>query len=137
MPDIKKEKKMQSNYYIVKAVCGHVGRGKAVDKEFAVYAHSGKEAAAKAREIPRVKHDYKFAIKSVSNVDLMSFNVQKLLNDMDPFLNCGSKWEQYLLCPSLPTYRLHEEEEKKTGRKISKRAYVNNYCFHDEFEGEY
>lgn len=129
---------MQSNYYIVKAVCGHVGKGKAIDREFAVYAHSGKEAAAIARMLPRVKHDYKYAIKSVVNVDRNTFDVQYALNDLDPYLHCLNRSEQTMLCPALPTYSMvDEEEEKRGGGRISRRRYVNRYCFRDDFEEEY
>ena len=48
--------------YEVCAKCGHVGRYNYVDKIFAVKASSGKEAAAKVRNFPRVKHDHKDAI---------------------------------------------------------------------------
>ena len=128
---------MKNNYYIVKAVCGHVGKGKAVDKDFAVIAHSGKEAASKARLIPRVKHDFKYAIKSVVNVDYEAYALQLSMNDLDPYLKCENKRDQNRSCNALSIYRLHDEEEKATGKKISKRAYVNNYCFHDDFDWEY
>ena len=50
--------------YIVEAVCGHVGREYAVIKNFAIMAGSSKEAAAVCRDIPRVKHHFKYAIKN-------------------------------------------------------------------------
>ena len=130
---------MKSNYYIVRAVCGDVGKGKAVDKDFAVYAHSGREAAAIARDISRVKHDFKYAIKAVLNVDFITFVTQKAINEMDPYLNCGNIQEQQILCPNMEPYLLHEEagDVRKNNKTVSKKAYVNNYCFHNDFEGEY
>ncbi len=121
---------MQGNYYIVKAVCGHVGRGKAVDKDFAICAKSGKEAASKVRAFPRVKHDMKGAIKSVLKVDYSDYVNQLFINESDPYLKCTNIQEQNYYCPSLNTYSLYPEEEHKQGRKVSKKAYMNNYCYH-------
>ena len=121
---------MQSNYYIVKAVCGHVGKGMAVDKDFAVRANSGKEAASIARTLPRVKHDMKYAIKSVLKVCYEDYINQRSLNDSDPYLRCLNRQEQNYLCPSLNVYSIKIDEEEKLGKKVSRKAYVNNYCFH-------
>ena len=52
-------------YYRVEALCGHVGKGRCIRKEFGVVASNGKEAARVCRTIPRVKHDFKEAILSV------------------------------------------------------------------------
>ena len=62
--------KNNSGLYIVDAVCGHVGRGKGVLKSFVVMANNAKEAAAAGRVIPRVKHDFKYAIQNVRKVTL-------------------------------------------------------------------
>ena len=56
-------------FFVVTAVCGHVRRGWGIDKDFAVVADSAKEAAAIARQLPRVKHDLKMAIRNVREVD--------------------------------------------------------------------
>lgn len=128
---------MQSNYYIVKAVCGHVGRGRAVDKDFAVCAASGKEAASIARAIPRVKHDMKYAIKSVLKVEYKDYLNQRFLNNCDPYFKCLNRREQDDLCPTLNVYSLREEDEQNYGRKVSKKAYVNNYCFRNDYMEEF
>lgn len=123
---------MEDNYYIVKAVCGHVGRGWAIDKDFAICAGSGKEAASKVRAYPRVKHDLKYAIKSVTKVDYDEYINQISLNNEDQYMHCINKQEQDSLCPSLDIYSIRNGEDEKSGRKISKKAYINRYCYHSD-----
>ena len=57
-------------YYMVIAKCGHVGRKNYIPVKFAVVAESGKEAAKKVRQFPRVKHDHKDAISIVKDVKI-------------------------------------------------------------------
>ena len=56
------------NYYKVDAKCGHVRRGHYIVKAFYIKADNGKEAAAKVRMLPRVKHDWKDAINEVKKI---------------------------------------------------------------------
>lgn len=122
---------MNENYYVVTAVCGHVGKGRGIDKDFAVRAFNGKEAARIARDLPRVKHDMKGAIKNVVEVDFERFERQILINDNDPFLRCRNRQEQNLLCPQLDFYTI-EKEEKRKKQKVSEKRYFNNYCYHSD-----
>ena len=85
------------NYYEVIAKCGHVGKKHYVPVKFAVVAESGKEAAKKVRQFPRVKHDHKDAILDVRCVTLEEFLEIKEINDKDPYLNCHSRQEQNLI----------------------------------------
>ncbi len=123
---------MNAKYFIVKAVCGHVGRGWAIDKDFPICASSGKEAALKVRSFPRVKHDMKYAIKSVKKVEYSEYLNQLDLNNNDPYMQCINKQEQEALCPSLNVYSIRKSDEERSGRKISKKAYINNYCYHSD-----
>jgi len=52
-------------FYIVTAKCGHVGKSKYILIDFPVIAEDGREAAKIARQIPRVKHHHKDAIRNV------------------------------------------------------------------------
>ena len=117
-------------FFIVTSVCGHVGRGWGIDKDFAVAADSAKEAAQKARQIPRVKHDMKMAIRNVREVDKKGYDEQILRNREDPFFSCSAKREQKYLCPHLDKYRV-SDGKRPGGHKVSRKAYVNNYCYHD------
>ena len=81
-------------YYIVTCKCGHVGRNKYIPIDFAVKADSASDAAARARQLPRVKHDHKDAILSVREVDLFDFSESAWINGFDPYLICTSRREQ-------------------------------------------
>lgn len=123
---------MIRKFYIVTAVCGHVGKGKGIDRDFAIRASSAKEAARIARNLPRVKHDMKYAIKNVEEVDYEGYRRQRLINDNDPYLNCSNRQEQNLLCPQLDFYTI-EEEEKVKKQKVSEKKYFNSYCYHSDY----
>lgn len=85
------------NYYEVIAKCGHVGKKHYVPVKFAVVAESGKEAAKKVRQFPRVKHDHKDAILDVRCITIEEFLEIKEINDNDPYLKCHSIQEQNLI----------------------------------------
>ena len=75
-------------YYEVIAKCGHVGRKKYIPVKFAVVAESGKEAAKKVRQFPRVKHNHKDAILDVRCITVEEFLEIKESNANDPYLKC-------------------------------------------------
>ena len=85
------------NYYEVIAKCGHVGRKKYIPVKFAVVAESGKEAAKKVRQFPRVKHNHKDAILDVRCITVDEFLEIKESNANDPYLKCHSRQEQNLI----------------------------------------
>lgn len=82
------------NYYKVAAKCGHVRRGHYIIKEFFVRAENGKEAAHKVRFLPRVKHDLKDAIISVTPIDRDDFFQGRELHDHDLYFNVTNSSEQ-------------------------------------------
>ena len=84
-------------YYMVIAKCGHVGRKNYIPVKFAVVAESGKEAAKKVRQFPRVKHDHKDAILDVRCITLEEFLEIIEINGTDPYLKCHSRQEQNLI----------------------------------------
>lgn len=90
-------KKEFEKYFMVIAKCGHVGRKNYIPVKFAVVAESGKEAAKKVRQFPRVKHDHKDAILDVRCITLEEFLEIKEINDNDPYLKCHSRQEQNLI----------------------------------------
>ena len=85
------------NYFEVIAKCGHVGRNKYIPIKFAVEAESGKDAAAMVREFPRVKHNHKDAILSVTKIDYVRYLEINAVNDNNPYLKCKSKYEQRII----------------------------------------
>ena len=80
--------------FIVTCKCGHVTRGYYMPIDFPVNAENGREAAAIARFIPRVKHDHKDAILNVRKVDHKDYLKQEELNHNNPYLLCRSRKEQ-------------------------------------------
>lgn len=74
--------------------CGHVGRNYYIPITFVIRAENAREAAAIARQRPRVKHDHKDAILEVKRID--EFEAKKIcrLNDLDPYLKCKNAQEQ-------------------------------------------
>ena len=84
-------------YFMVIAKCGHVGKKNYIPIKFAVVAESGKEAAKKVRQFPRVKHNHKDAILDVRCITLEEFLEIKEINDNDPYLKCHSRQEQNLI----------------------------------------
>ena len=81
-------------FYEVIAKCGHVGRNKYIPIKFAVEAESGKDAAAMVRHFPRVKHNHKDAILSVTKIDYTRYLEIEKINENNPYLKCKSKYEQ-------------------------------------------
>jgi len=88
MKKTKNEIKKNENgkYFLVTAKCGHVRRGNYIPITFAVRAENGKQAAAIARELPRVKHDHPDAILSVTEVTVEEYARQRKVNEYDPYL---------------------------------------------------
>ena len=81
-------------YFKVTAKCGHVGRGYYIPIDFAIVAKDGKQAASITRDKPRVKHDHKDAILSVTEITFEEFMVLRSQNDADPFLHCKNIQQQ-------------------------------------------
>ena len=121
-----------SEFYIVDAVCGHVGRENAVIKQFAVRTANAKEAAAFVRTIPRVKHDYKFAIRNVRLVSFEEYLIQYLKNQFDPYLISNNIQEQRMDCDGIEVLKMADLEDSKSYRrktKVGHKRYLNNYVF--------
>lgn len=98
--NIKEESIMEETakkYYKVTCKCGHVGKAHYVPISFALIANSKKEAAEKARSIPRVKHQHKDAILNVEEVDYEAYKCLVKDNNYDPYLKCSNKQEQSLI----------------------------------------
>ena len=86
---------LENKYYSVKCKCGHVGAYKFyIPIEFGVIAASKKEAAEKARWIPRCKHHQKDCILEVRELTRQEFLELNERNRNDPYLNCHSIQEQ-------------------------------------------
>ena len=107
-------------FYIVAALCGHVGRENAVIKHFAVRSSDAKEAAAFVRTLPRVKHDYKFAIRNVQLVSFEDYLIQYLKNQFDPYLNANNIQEQRTECDEIEVLKMSDLDNFKSYRRKTK-----------------
>ena len=128
-----------SRYFIVDAICGHVGRNNGIVKSFPVAAENAMHATAVTRKFPRVKHDYKYAIKNVREVTKEEYFKQKEINKEDPYLLSKSKYEQNLNCNNLSVFTMDDITEK-TKRKHPPRYKKGRKRFDDElweYEMEY
>lgn len=86
------------SYYKVVAKCGHVRRGHYIVKDFFVKAEDGKKAAFKVRHYPRVKHDWKDAIISVTLITENEFIQGCELQNHDIYFKITNSTEQKLYC---------------------------------------
>ena len=125
------------NYYLVNAICGHVGNGYGVEKCFPVMAETGREAAAICRSFPRVKHENKHAILNTRKVDMDEYYNQYNRNEYDPYFQAHSKRDCYVLNVDfsnridMASFWKKSNKKPKNDRRhfhgISKKAYVNRY----------
>ena len=112
---------MEEKFYIVSAKCGHVGRKNYITIDFPVKATSGKEAAQKAKQQPRVKRHRKDAIESVYEVSKGEYQKQRLINNQDNYLKVKSKQGQKQFCTDLhkriKKHKVDKDEQYQVKRK--------------------
>jgi|GEM_PF-2301103 len=117
-------KESGKRYFTVTCKCGHVSRKKYIPITFAIVAKNRKEAAAIARNLPRVKHNHKYAILQNKEIAYTEYLEIKENNKHDPYLNVNSSYEQkeirkYLQDRLLPEIsdNVHHNKRKKTKKK--------------------
>ena len=76
----------QKKYFQVTAKCGHVGKGRYVPINFAVYAENAHEASQRALTFPRVKRNRKDAIIDCVEITHEEYMVLLDANRRDPYL---------------------------------------------------
>jgi hypothetical protein len=120
-------------FYEVEAKCGHVGKNYYYRGLFYVRARDKKEAAAMARNIPRVKHDNKFAILNTRVIDYAAFMSGQALQRTNPYFRCKNIQDQKLILPyieneifpeTVPDYKTkHSNDDRKSKQKIMRRTF--------------
>ena len=108
-------------YFSVTTKCGHVGRLNCVWIKFAICAETAKEAAAIARQIARVKHHHKNAIKEVVEITVDEFCKLKAINDIDPYLHAKNHREQLQIEGFEERVELDEYNIARKHQKSSKK----------------
>lgn len=115
-------------YFIVKAMCGHVGRGMYVEKSFPIVASAGREAAQKCKAIPRVKHDNKRAILSVREVTYDEYRKQQGINEADPYMRAKSRRDYFAAGLSYEDCKPMTDIAGAT-KKENRKSKYDDYCF--------
>lgn len=103
------------NYYKVAAKCGHVRKRHYIIKDFYVKAEDGKDAAHIVRYLPRVKHDWKYAIISVEPITRDEFIHGHKLHKNDSYFNVTNSSDQkfYNAVDYEQVFDIDEPEAKK------------------------
>ncbi len=102
-------------YFVVKTKCGHVGKNKYIIIDFPVNGEDAREAARKARNIPRVKKHLKDAIVSVKEISYDEYVEIYNNNKNDEYLKCSNK-QELLLIDNIED-RIHSLEKNYHRRK--------------------
>ena len=118
-------------YYEVTVKFGHVGKNKYYKGNIYLKAENGKEAASKARACPRVKHDHKDAILSVTELDYETFQELWEQNENISYFSCYNVQEQRdCLCEIqdqiFQETRFEQEPVKRTKRHNLRNNYNND-----------
>lgn len=82
------------NYYKVLARCGHVKKGRYIEKWFYVEEESKKEAAQIIRNTPRVKHHKKKAIEDVRTISFEEYLLGLKAMGADPYFKVHNSTDQ-------------------------------------------
>ena len=88
----------------VEIKCGHVGKNHFILKTVPVIAENKKAAAAKAKLMPRVKHDHPDAVRQVRVIDAPRYAELVKVHREDPYFQCRSIQEQRKLCNDLEIF---------------------------------
>ena len=118
-------------YYEVTVKFGHVGKNKYYKGNIYIKAENGKEAASKARSCPRVKHDHKDAILSVTELDYETFKKLWKHNEEISYFSCYNVQEQRdCLCEIQDQIFQETRFEQEPVKRTKKHNLRNKYnCF--------
>ena len=99
-------------YFEVEAKCGHVGRNNYILKKIYVCANNGKDAAKIVRNMGRVKHNHKDAIKYVIEINYEQYRIGREQMKNDGYFHVHNKQDQNALC-DLEGQVLNEDNNQK------------------------
>ena len=134
-------------YYAVECKCGHTGsRQFYIPVKFPIVAANGREAAQKARWIPRCKHHHKDCVLSVEEIAFEEYQFLVIANQNDPYLRCSSIQEQQMYDLSdrlvVDTHYIDEDDEREVqvhqrffGKMKIKnpKRFIKNYQFEEAY----
>ena len=115
-------------YYEVTVKFGHVGKNKYYKGNIYIKAENGKDAASKARSCPRVKHDHKDAILSVTELDYETFKKLWKHNEEISYFSCYNVQEQRnCLCEIQDKIFQETRFDQEPVKRTKKHNLRNNY----------
>ena len=104
-------------FFEVQAKCGHVGMNKYVLKNFYIKTDSAKKAAYIIRNVPRVKHHHKDAIRNVREITYEEYVEGSKRMEADDYFRIHNSSEQKGLLTENVFYE--EYEERKKSREVN------------------
>ena len=115
-------------YFEVTVKFGHVGKNKYYKGNIYLKAENGKEAASRARACPRVKHDHKDAILSVTELDYETFQKLWEQNENISCFSCYNVQEQRdCLCEIQDQIFQETRFDQEPVKRTKKHNLRNNY----------
>ena len=99
-------------FFEVEAKCGHVGKNKYILKNFYIKTDSAKKAAYIIRNVPRVKHDHKDAIRNVREITYEEYIEGAKKMGMDDYFRIHNSSEQKTILTENVFYEEYEERTK-------------------------
>lgn len=101
-------------FFEVEAKCGHVGKNKYILKNFYIKTESAKKAAFIIRNVPRVKHDHKDAIRNVREITYEEYVEGAKRMEVDDYFRIHNSSEQKAILTENVFY-----EERKKSREVN------------------
>lgn len=120
-------------YYEVVCKGGHVGSNNYFPMHLFIAAENGREAAAIARQAPRVKHDRKDSIISVCPLPYEDYIARRHEHIRNGYYRSHSKQEMLRLCPNISEQIISEGSKSDDAhpriplRIKNRKKYINRY----------
>ena len=121
-------------YYEVVCKGGHVGSNNYFPMHLFIAAENGREAAAIARQAPRVKHDRKDSIISVCPLPYEDYIARRHEHIRNGYYRSHSKQEMLRLCPNISEQIISEDSKSDDDalpriplRIKNRKKYINRY----------
>lgn len=121
-------------YYEVVCKGGHVGLSNYFPMHLFIAAENGREAAAIARQTPRVKHDRKDSIISVCTLPYEDYITKRHEHLRNGYYRSRSKQEMLRLCPNISEQIISEDSKSDDDaysriplRIRNRKKYINRY----------
>ncbi len=131
----------ESKYYLVTAMCGHIGRLKYIPINFAVYASSTKDASKLVRGFPRVKKQRKDAIISCVEISYEQYLIQLNINRNSSYLAAKRRKDVDMDDEFIKSIHHIEKRAEKERRPLSRKYRTwkaeGRYVEKMQYEGEW